>query len=83
MSGNGFQFLTKTDNGVHYPVAFGRHLLCGNKCYLHLYLGEAFCGDFAMNEFHHMCYGRCFVWVTDCYAMKFILSYNRANKAIL
>jgi hypothetical protein len=36
-----------------------------------------------MNKFRHMCYGRCFVWVTDCYAVKFILSYDGANQAIL
>jgi hypothetical protein len=30
-----------------------------------------------------MCYGRRFVWVTDCYAVKFILSYDGANQAIL
>jgi hypothetical protein len=36
-----------------------------------------------MNKFRHMCWGCCFVWITDCYAVKFILSYNGANQAIL
>jgi hypothetical protein len=36
-----------------------------------------------MKKFCHMCYGCCFVWVTDCYAVKFILSYDGANQAIL
>jgi hypothetical protein len=36
-----------------------------------------------MNKVLHMCYGRQFVSVTDCYAVKFILSYDRANQAIL
>jgi hypothetical protein len=36
-----------------------------------------------MNKFRHMCWGRCFVWVTDCYAVKFILSYDGANQANL
>jgi hypothetical protein len=76
-------FSQKTNNGVLYPVAFGSYRLCGNERYLHLYFGEAFYGDFAMNKFHHMCYGRRFVWVMDCYAMKFILSYDGANQAIL
>ena len=30
-----------------------------------------------------MCYGCRFVWVTDCYAVKFLLSYDGANQAIL
>ena len=30
-----------------------------------------------------MCYGCRFVWVTDCYAVKFLLSYNGANQAVL
>jgi hypothetical protein len=33
-----------------------------------------------MNKFRHI---RRFVWVTDCYAMKFILLYDGANQAIL
>jgi hypothetical protein len=83
MSGNGFQFLTKMDNSILYPVAFGSCQLLGNERYLHSYLGEAFCGDFAMNKFLHMCYGCRFVWVPDCYAVKFILSYDKANQVIL
>jgi hypothetical protein len=35
-----------------------------------------------MNKVRHMCYGHQFVWVTDCYAVKFIMSYG-ANQAIL
>jgi hypothetical protein len=30
-----------------------------------------------------MCYGQRFVWVTDCYAVKFILFHDGANQAIL
>jgi hypothetical protein len=30
-----------------------------------------------------MLFGQCFVWVTDCYAIKFILLYDGANPAIL
>jgi hypothetical protein len=51
MSGNGFHFLAKNDDGVLYPVALGSHCLRRNKRYLHSYLGEAFCGDFVMNKF--------------------------------
>jgi hypothetical protein len=83
MSANGFHFLTTANDGVYDPVAFGGRRARGNKKYLHSYLGEAFCGDYAMNKFCHMCWGRRFVWVTDSYAFKFILSYNGANQAIL
>jgi hypothetical protein len=31
----------------------------------------------------HMCFGQRFVWLTDCYALKFILSYDGKNPAIL
>jgi hypothetical protein len=79
MSGNGFHFLTKTNGGAFYPVAFGSGRCRGNERFLHLYLGKGFTGDWAMNKVRHMCYGRRFVWVTDCYAVKFILSYDGAN----
>jgi hypothetical protein len=83
MSGNGFNFLTKTNDGALYPVAFGSRRCCGNEKFLHSYLGEGFAGNWAMNKVRHMCYGRPFVWVTDCYAVRFILSYAGANQAIL
>ena len=83
MSGNGFHFLTKTNGGVLHPVAFGGRRARGNEKYLHSYLGEAYCSNYAMNKFCHMCLGCRFVWVTDCYAVKFILSYDCANQAIL
>ncbi len=83
MSGNGFHFLTKTNGGALYPIVFDSRRTHGNKQFLHSYLGERFCGDWAMNKVCHMCYGRRFVWVTDCYAVKFILLYDGANQAIL
>ncbi len=36
-----------------------------------------------MNKCRHYLFGQRFVWVTDCYAIKFILSYDGANHAIL
>jgi hypothetical protein len=83
MSGNGFHFLMKTNDGVLYPVTFGSLRTRGNEKFLHLYLGEGFAGDWAMNKVHHMCFGCRFVWVTDCYAIKFLSSYDGANQAIL
>jgi len=83
MSGNGFGFMTKDGGGILHPVVFGSRRTRGNKKHLHSYLGEGFAGDWAINKIRHMCFGRRFVWVTDCYAVKFILSYNGSNPAIL
>jgi hypothetical protein len=83
MSRNGFHFLTKTNGGVLNPVAFGSSRTHGNEKLLHSYLGEGFAGDWAMNKVRHMCFGRQFMWVTDCYAIKFLISYDGANQAIL
>jgi hypothetical protein len=84
MSGNGFGFMTRTgEQGILHPVAFGSRQTRGNAKRLHSYLGEGFAGDWAINKVRHMCFGHQFVWVTDCYAVKFILSYDGANPAIL
>jgi hypothetical protein len=61
MSGNGFHFLTKTNGGPLYPVAFGSCQTRGNEKFLHSYLGKDFSGDWAMNKVRHMCYGQQFV----------------------
>ncbi len=83
MSGNGFGFMTKDGSGILHPVTFGSRRTRGNEKQLHSYLGEGFAGDWAINKIRHMCFGRCFMWVTDCYAVKFILSYDGLNPAIL
>ena len=84
MSGNGFGFMTLTSNGTLYPVAFGFWQTHGNEPHLHSYLGKIFAGDWAMSsKCCHMLFRHCFVWVTDCYAAKFILSYDGGNPAIL
>jgi hypothetical protein len=83
MSGNGFGFMTKDGGGILYPVAFGSRRTRGNEKRLHSYLGEGFAGDWAINKICHMCFGRRFVWVTNCYTAKFILSYDGLNPAIL
>ncbi len=46
-------------------------------------MGEGFAGDYAINKCSHMLFGQRFVWVTDCYAIKFILSYKGGNSVIL
>ena len=36
-----------------------------------------------MKKCHHYLFGQQFVWVADCYTIRFILSYEGANHAIL
>jgi hypothetical protein len=74
--------MTKDAKGVLRPVAFGRQHCRGNEV-LHSHLGESFAGDWAINKNRHMLFSTRFVWVTDCYAIRFILSYNVNNLAVL
>ncbi len=83
MSGNGFHFFSKDNECVLHPMVFGSRRTRRNKKNLHSYLGEGFSGNWAMNKVRHMCYGRRFVWVTDCYAVKFILSYDGPNQSVI
>jgi hypothetical protein len=82
MSGNGFGFMTSTNKGTLYPVAFGSQQTRGNEPHLHSYLGEIFAGDWAMSKCWHILFGHCFVWVMDCYAAQFLLSYDGGNQAV-
>jgi hypothetical protein len=83
MQGGSFDFMTKDSAALLHPVAFGCRCTHGNKKRLHSHLGKAFSGDYAINKCCHMAFGQQFVWVTDCNALKFILSYNSWNPAIL
>jgi hypothetical protein len=82
-SGSDFAFMTKEAKGVLRPVAFGGRRCRGNEVRLHSHLGEGFAGDWAIHKNCHMLFGTRFVWVTDCYAIRFILSYNGNNLVVL
>ncbi len=82
-SGEDFSFMTKSSTAVLHLVAFGSRRCRGNEVRLHSHLGEGFSGDYAMNKCRHYLFGQRFVWVTNCYAIKFILSHDGANHAIL
>jgi hypothetical protein len=82
-SGADFSFMTKTSSAILHPVAFFARRCCGNEVRLHSHLSKGFAGDWTMSKCCHMLFGQSFVWVTDCYAIKFILSYDGANPAIL
>jgi hypothetical protein len=83
MQGGSFDFMTKDSTASLHLVAFGCRRMRGNKKRLHSHLGEAFLGDYAINKCRHVAFGQRFVWVMDCYALKFILSYDEQNPAIL
>jgi hypothetical protein len=83
MKGGSFNFMTKDSTALLHPVAFGCCCMRSNEKRLHSHLGKAFAGDVAINKCRHMRFGQQFVWVTDCYALKFILSYNGWNPSIL
>jgi hypothetical protein len=82
MHGKGFEFMTKTSTAVLHPVVFGCRRTRSNKTWLHSHLGKGFAGDWAINKNRHMCFGQHFTWVTDCYAIKFVLSYDGQNPSI-
>ncbi len=65
--GKDFMFMTKGQEAVLRPIAFGSRRCRGNEVRLHSYLGEGFAGDWAINKTRHYLFGRRFVWVTDCY----------------
>ena len=83
LDGKGFNFMTKDSKAILHPVCFGARCTRGNEIRLHSHLGEGFSGDYAINKCRSYVFGQCFVWVTDCYAIKFILSYEGGNPAIL
>ena len=82
-SGADFSFMTKDSSAKVCPVAFGGHQCSGNEIRLHSHLGKCFAGDWAMNKNRRILFGQRFVWVADCYAACFILSYDGNNPAIL
>ena len=81
--GKGFSFMKKDSKAILRPVCFGACRTRVNEVRLHSHLGEGFSGDYAINKCRQYVFGQIFVWMTDCYAIKFILSYKGGNHAIL
>ncbi len=82
-NGKGFSFMIKGSMARLRPVCFSARRTRGNKVRLHSHLGKGFSGDYAINKCRQYIFGQCFIWVMDCYAIKFILSYKGGNSAIL
>ncbi len=83
LDGKAFTFMTKGSVATLHPVCFGARKCRGNEVRRHSHLGKCFAGDYAINKTRHYVFGQHFVWVTDCYAVKFLLSYKGGNSAIL
>ena len=75
--------MTKGSTATLRLICFGAQKTRGNEVRLHSHLGKGFSGDWTINKCHQYVSGQHFVWVTDCYAIKFILSYEGGNPAIL
>jgi hypothetical protein len=75
--------MTKDSKAILRPVCFRACRTRGNEVRLHSHLSEGFSKDYAINKCCQYVFGQHFVWVTDCYAIKFILSYEGGNHAIL
>jgi hypothetical protein len=78
-----FSFMTKSSTAALHPAVFITRRCPGNEVCLHSHLGKGFSGDYVINKYCHYLFGQQFVWVNDCYRIKFILSYDGANHAIL
>ena len=65
------------------PVVFNSRRARGWESKLHSHLGEGFCGDWAINKNRSRLWARRFTWITDCYALWFILSCDGTNPVLL
>ena len=83
MRGGDCEFMLPNANLTLHPVAFGCRRTRGNEVYLHSHLGEGFGVDVAIHKNAHMCFGMQFTLLTDCYALRFLLSYSGYNPPLL
>ena len=75
--------MTKGSTATLQPICFGARKTRGNEVRLHSHLGKGFSGDWAINKCCQYVLGQRFVWVTEFYAIKFILSCEGGNPASL
>ena len=83
MSGGTCEFFTSKQGPQLRPIAFKSRKCRGFETRLHSYLGEGFAGDFGIHSFRHYTSSQRFTWITDCYAIKFILTYAGTNPVVL
>jgi hypothetical protein len=66
-----------------FAVAFGARRNRGYEKFLHSHLGEGFGLDWGANKNRHFLWGQRFTAISDCYGLKFIMSYDKNNPVIL
>lgn len=82
MAGGDCEFLKEGLQLTLHPVAFGARKTHGKEPKLHSYLCEGFAGDWAMGKCSHMCWSMRYTWITDCYGIRFVLTYNSPNARV-
>ena len=83
MEGGDCEFLTPKSKLLLRTTGFGSRRSRGRESSLHSHLGEGFALDWGINKCRAKLWGVKFTAITDCYALRFILSYDGPNAVIL
>ena len=83
MDGGECKFLRPQFKLLLRTTAFGLRKTRGREQYLHLHLGKGFYLDCAINQNRAKPRGIQFTAITNCYGLRFILSYGGPNRVIL
>ena len=83
IAGGECEFLRPKSKLVLQTTGFGSRRSRGRENKLHSHLGEGFALDWAINKNRAKLWGVRFTAITDCYALRFILTYDGPNPALL
>ena len=83
MAGGDCEFLRPKSKLLLRTTGFGSRKTRGREQNLHSHLGEGFALDWALNRNRAQLWGVRFTAITDCYGLRFILSYDGPNPVIL
>ena len=83
MAGGECEFLLPKTTLRLRTTGFGSRATKGREKFLHSHLGEAFALDWAIHKDRSKLWGIRFTALTDCYALRFILSYDGTNPVLL
>ena len=83
MAGGECEFLKPKSKLKLRTTGFGSRKTRGRESTLHFHLGEGFCLDWAINCNRAKLYGSRLSAITDCYGLRFILTYHGPNPVIL
>ena len=83
MEGGDCEFLLPNTTLRLRSTGFGSRRTRGREDSLHSHLGEAFALDWAIHKCRAKIWGTRFTALTDCFALRFILSYDGPNPVLL